>query len=239
MLADYVTEMRKRDETIYMNGRHEYKYYINQSDYAQLRSRLRAVAKPDKHADENGGYKIRSLYFDNYLDKMVTEKLAGLNRREKFRVRFYNDISDFMHLEKKSKSNNLTYKEKAALTKESCFEILSGRYECLKEADIPLLMELYAKMHYQSLRPKVIVDYYREVYIYPAGNVRITLDSNIRMSNNVAAFLEPKLATTPAANALILEVKYDGFIPDVMRSILQMNQRNRTEFSKYVVSRLV
>ena len=222
-----------------MNGRHELKYYINPSDYAQLRSRLCIVAKPDKNADEGGGYRIRSLYFDNYQDKMVTEKLSGLNNREKFRIRYYNENIDFMNLEKKSKRNGLTYKEKAALTKEECDDILSGRYQCLKEKDVPLLAELYAKMHYQGLRPRVIVEYDREVYVYPAGNVRVTIDSGIRMSNHVFEFLNPDFASIPAANALIMEVKYDGFIPDVMRQVLQIDQRNRTEFSKYIVSRLV
>ena len=222
-----------------MNGRHEYKYYINPSDYAQLRSRLRAIAKRDKNTDENGGYKIRSLYLDNYADKLVSEKLAGVSRREKFRIRYYNNNIDFIRLEKKSKSNKLIYKESAILTKEQCSEILSGKYECLKTENVPLLTELYTKIHYQNLRAKSIIDYDREVYIYPAGNVRVTIDSRIRMSSNVSGFLNPDLVMIPAANAIILEVKYDGFIPDVMRDILQINQRSRTEFSKYVVSRLV
>jgi len=222
-----------------MNGRHERKFYINQSDYLQLRSRLNILAKRDENTDENGQYKVRSLYFDNYVDKMVTEKLAGLNNREKFRIRYYNDNVDFIRIEKKTKSNRLTYKENTFLTKEQCFEILSGRYECLKTRDDSLLTELYAKMHYQHLRPRVIVDYHREAYIYPAGNVRVTIDSNIRMSNNVNNFLTPHSVTIPAANALILEIKYDGFIPDVIQSILRIDRRNQTEFSKYVVSRLV
>jgi len=65
-----------------MNGRHELKYYINASDYAQLRARLRIVAKPDENAAADGGYIVRSLYFDDYADKAVFEKLSGLSRRK-------------------------------------------------------------------------------------------------------------------------------------------------------------
>lgn len=222
-----------------MNGRHEFKYYINPADYAQLRSRLRKIARKDKNTDEDGKYRIRSLYFDNYADKLVTEKLAGLDNREKFRIRYYNDNTEFIRLEKKSKINRLIYKESAPLTNEQCCEILSSNYECLKTGDSPLFDELYAKIHYQGLRPRNIVDYEREVYIYPVGNVRVTLDSRIRTSNNIHKFLDPDLVTIPSANAIILEVKYDGFIPDVMRDMIQIDQRNRREFSKYVVSRLV
>ena len=222
-----------------INSRHELKYYINAADYAQLRARLRTVAKLDENALEDGTYKIHSLYFDNYNDKIVVEKLSGLSRREKFRLRYYNEDTSFIRLEKKSKINMICYKETAAITTEQCEALLKGKYDCLKMPNVPLLMELYTKIHYQSLRPRSIVNYYREAYVYNAGNVRITFDDQIRTSNSVAGFLNPKLTTIPAANAIILEIKYDGFLPNVIRDSLQIGWRNQTEFSKYVVARLV
>ena len=222
-----------------MNGRHELKHYINAADCALLRARLRAVARPDENADEGGGYIVRSLYFDNYTDKAMVEKLSGLSRREKFRLRYYNSDTSMIRLEKKSKANRLCYKESALVTAKQCAALLSGRYDILKDPDTPLLMELYTKIRYQNLRPRSIVAYHREAYVFRAGNVRVTFDSDIRTSNNVAGFLAPDLATIPAAGAIILEIKYDGFLPDIMRDILQIGWRNQTEFSKYIVARLV
>ena len=222
-----------------MNGRHELKHYINEADYAQLQVKLRVVAKPDENAGESGGYTVRSLYFDNYSDKAVVEKLSGLSKREKFRLRYYNGDTSFIRLEKKSKANRLAYKETAPITAEQCTALLAGKYSCLKLPDEPLLMELYTKIHYQNLRPRNIVDYYREAYVYRAGNVRITFDSHIRTSNSVAGFLNSKLVTIPAANSIIMEIKYDGFLPDIIRDIVKIGWRNQTEFSKYVVARLV
>ena len=222
-----------------MNGRHELKHYINVADYAQIRARLRAVAKPDKNAGTDGGYIIRSLYFDNYSDKAVVEKLSGQSRREKFRLRLYNGDTSFIRLERKSKANRLAYKESAAITAEQCAELLAGDYGCLKQPDAPLFMELYTKIHYQNLRSRNIVEYHREAYVYHAGNVRITFDTRIKTSNNVAGFLTPNLTTIPAANAIIMEIKYDSFIPDFICNCLQIGWRNQTEFSKYVVARLV
>lgn len=222
-----------------MNGRHELKHQINASDCAQLRARLKAVAKLDENAGENGGYKVRSLYFDNYSDKAVVKKLAGLSRREKFRLRYYNDDTSFIRLERKSKANRLSYKEKAPITAEQCAALLEGQYEPLRKPESPLLMELYTKIRYQNLRPISIVEYQREAYKYPAGNVRVTLDSGIRTSNSAAGFLNPHMTTIPAANTIIMEIKYDGFLPDIIRHILQIGGRNQTEFSKYVVGRLV
>jgi hypothetical protein len=222
-----------------MNGRHELKHQINAADYAVLRARLRTVAKPDENAGADGGYIIRSLYFDNYSDKAVVEKLSGLSKREKFRLRYYNGDTSFIRLERKAKANRLSYKESAAITAEQCAALLAGDYECLKQPDVPLLMELYTKIRYQNLRPRNIVEYHREAYKFHAGNVRITLDSNIRVSNSVSGFLDPELVTIPAAEGIVLEIKYDGFLPDIIRNIIGIGSRNQTEFSKYVVARLV
>ena len=222
-----------------MYGRHELKYHINTSDYAQLRARLQAVVKLDDNAGNDGGYIVRSLYFDNYSDKVVLEKLSGLSRREKFRLRYYNDDTSFIRIERKSKANMLSYKETAVIKTEQCAALLTGEYDYLKTPDEPLLMELYTKIRYQNLRPRSIVEYHREAYNYHAGNVRITLDRNIRVSNNVAGFLNQNMTTIPAANTIILEIKYDGFLPDFIRDILQIGWRSQTEFSKYVTGRLV
>lgn len=220
-------------------GRHEHKLYINMTDYMLLKSRLKHVAQTDRNSKDGQGYKIRSMYFDNYADKAVMEKLAGLSRREKFRIRLYNDDSSFIRLEKKAKANRLCYKENARITREQCESILSGDYGVLKGSTNPLFIELYTKINYQNLRPKAIVDYTREAFVYSPGNVRITLDSNVKSSDNVWGLFESDLVTTPAAEGIILEVKYDGFLPEVIRQLIQIGDRQEREFSKYLVSRLV
>ena len=223
-----------------MNGRHELKYYINAADYAQVRARLHIVANPDPNAGPDGHYSVRSLYFDNYSDKAVIEKLSGQSRREKFRLRLYNSDTSFIRLERKSKANMLAYKESAAITAEQCADLLAGRYGCLKQEGEPLLMEVYTKIHYQNLRPRNIVEYDREAYTYHAGNIRITFDTRIRTTNSTNGFLKPNLATIPATGgAIIMEIKYDGFIPCFIRDCLRVGGRNQTEFSKYLVARLV
>ncbi len=142
-----------------MNGRHELKHTVNASDYAQLKARLRAVAKPDKHAGADGGYIIRSLYFDNYADKAIIDKLSGQSRREKFRLRYYNGDTSFIRLEKKSKANRLCYKEGTAITAGQCAAILAGGFECLNNPENPLMMDLYTKKaerFYAFFRVKII-----------------------------------------------------------------------------------
>lgn len=219
--------------------RHELKYYINLADWMQIRSRMKILAKQDPNVDENGGYNIRSLYFDNYADRAVFEKLSGQSHREKFRIRYYNDNLSIINLEKKSKHAKMTNKQSAKITAEECEMLINGETKFLLNSKQPLLQELYEKMYTQQLRPKTIVDYRREAYIYKAGNVRITIDSNVRTSTNIKEFLNANSVTIPAAAGTILEVKFDEFLPDIIYDAIQLQNRGSTEFSKYVVSRMV
>jgi len=220
-------------------GRHELKHYINYADVLQLRSRLPFVASLDKHATEGNGYRVKSLYFDNYNDKALKEKIDGVNEREKFRLRFYNDDTSFIRLEKKSKENGICFKESAIITADECTRLLDGDLTTLKENGNHLFQELYAKMHYQQLRAKNIVDYQREAFIYPMGNVRVTLDYDIRTSNNVFDFLKPQPVPVPISGVYILEVKYDSFLPEIIRGMVSLSSRRSTAFSKYAVTRII
>lgn len=221
-----------------MTYRHEWKHEINLSDLITLRQRLRAVTQPDAHAT-NGTYEIRSLYFDNLSDKALREKVDGVNNREKFRIRYYNKDTSLIHLEKKSKLNGLGTKENAAVTAEEVRALISGDYTWMKGDGRPLVEELYFKMTTQQLRPKTIVDYTREPYIFPAGNVRITIDYNIRTGIYCTDFLNPECLTVPARDApIILEVKWDDFLPDLVRDIIQLNGRHSCAFSKYAACRV-
>lgn len=221
------------------DGRQELKHYINHADLLQLRARLPCVMSRDENADENGGYRIRSLYFDNYNDKALREKVDGVNEREKFRLRFYKDDPSVIRLEKKSKKSGICFKQSADIQPYVCRELISGRYEALKESGDLLHLELYAKMQYEQLRPKNIVDYRRDAFVFPAGNVRVTLDYDIRASSRAAAFLDPQYISIPIPEVIILEVKYDNFLPELIRGIVSLSSRQITAFSKYAATRII
>ena len=221
-----------------MDFRHEWKHEINVSDMISIRHRLSAVARPDPHA-VNGRYLIRSLYFDDMTDRALREKLDGVNRREKFRIRCYNGDTSLIHLEKKSKLNGLGNKQSAALTREEAQAIIDGDSDWMPSSDKPLVQELYSKMKSQGLRPKTIVDYTREPFIFDPGNVRVTIDYDIRTGLSCTDFLNPDCVTVPAGDApIILEVKWDGFLPDVIRDAVQLSGRRAAAFSKYAQCRI-
>lgn len=220
--------------------RHELKYGIGYPQYLELRSRLQAVMKADSHVGTDGRYLIRSIYFDNYADKALREKRDGVSTREKFRIRYYNDDFSFVTLEKKVKNNNLCMKTDAEITEEECRRLLEGDLNWMRGHPASLVRELYAKMRYQILRPRVLVSYIREPYIYAAGNVRVTFDSDIRTTLYHGTFLEKKVAdigTAEHPRDMVLEVKYDAFLPEVIRSIIQTDTLRQQAFSKYEACR--
>ena len=221
-----------------MAYRHEWKHIINLSDMIILQGRLPAVMTPDPHAI-NGKYEIRSLYFDDPADRALREKLDGVSRREKFRIRCYNNDTSFIRLEKKSKINGLCRKQTAMLTQEQAESILQGSYGWMAACSNPLITELYAKMSAQGLRPKTIVDYTREPFVYPPGNVRISLDYNIRTGLQCTDFLDFSCVTVPAGDSpIILEVKWDEFLPDIIRDAIQLRGCRTGAFSKYAACRI-
>ncbi|MBQ3577424.1 MAG: polyphosphate polymerase domain-containing protein [Firmicutes bacterium] len=218
--------------------RHEWKHEITYMDMLCIRQRLRAVARSDPHAAD-GKYLIRSLYFDNAKDKALREKVDGVNMREKFRIRYYNGDTSLIQLEKKSKINGLGTKYSADLTKEEAQAIVDGDTDWMLGCGRPLVEELYCKMRYQGLRPKTIVDYTREPFIYGPGNVRVTFDYDIRTGLGCTDFLDPDCVTVPAGDApIILEVKWDAYLPTVIKDCVQTPGRRAAAFSKYAQCRV-
>ena len=218
--------------------RNEVKHIINPADKATLCARLRVVARPDPHTGPGGQYTIRSLYFDNLYDKALREKLDGVNHREKFRIRYYNGDPSLIHLEKKEKENGLSRKQSAPLTAQEAQRIVEGDTLWMASSGRPLLIELYSKMKAQGLRPSTIVDYTRTPFVYGPGNVRITVDENIRTGLRCTDFLNPACPTIPTGNAIVLEVKWDEFLPTPIKRAIQLGDRRATAFSKYAACRI-
>lgn len=218
--------------------RHEWKHEISLSDCIALRQRLRAVAWVDGHA-RDGRYQIRSLYFDSPADKALREKLDGVDRREKFRIRYYNGDTSLIRLEKKSKLRGLGAKAAAELTAGEAQAIVDGSWDWMSGSGRPLVVELYSKMRSQGLRPRTIVDYTREPFVYAPGNVRVTLDYGLRTGLGCTDFLNPGCVMVPAGGGTaILEVKWDAYLPGIIQDAVQLPGRRAGPFSKYAACRI-
>lgn len=186
------------------------------------------------------GFRHELKYRISYTDKALREKVQGIPVREKFRIRYYNNDFSYLVLEKKIKNNTLCRKVDEQITEEECRKLLAGEIAWMRDHPAPLVQELYAKMHCQILRPRVLVSYIREPYVYRAGNVRITFDSDIRTTLYHKEFPEERviaISTTNGPQERILEIKYDAFLPEIIRKLIQTNTLRQTAFSKYEACR--
>lgn len=218
--------------------RHEWKHELNHAQMMAIRSRVSAVLLRDPHTID-GKYLIRSLYFDNDNDKALREKIDGVNMREKFRIRYYNGDTSLIHLEKKSKLNGLGTKFSANLSAEQAESIVNGDISWMMDSDNDLIKELYCKMRYQGMKPTTIVDYTREPFIYGPGNVRVTFDYDIRTGIKCTDFLNAECVTVPAGDApIILEVKWDAYLPGIIKDLIQEPNVRAGSFSKYAQCRV-
>lgn len=221
-------------------GRKEMKFGITHMDYIMLRSKLRYVMRPDPHTGPTGHYLIRSCYFDNFDNKVMNEKKEGFLNRDKYRVRSYGKSFATINLERKSKRNNLTFKTKCRLTEQEFKSMRTGEIDWMENDERTLLQDLFREMKYKGLKPMTVVDYEREAYIYLYGNVRITFDSKVKSSLRNTDMFNAALPMVDVLepSEVILEVKYDEYLPDIIKMMLQGINVKQEAYSKYQLSRM-
>lgn len=222
-----------------MKYRHELKYQVSDAQVQMLKNRITHLIPADRHAGADGTYTIRSLYFDDYENRCLRENEDGTDPREKFRIRIYNHSDQRITLECKRKERGKTHKTSCPLTRQQTELLMQGKILPDIASQPPLLQKLTMLMMTRRMRPVVIVEYDRVPYVYKNGNVRITLDTNIRSSSAVDQFLAEQIPSRPVmpAGQQLLEVKYDEYLPDFIYRALQLHSLRQTAFSKYYICR--
>lgn len=222
--------------------RHEYKYMIDAVTEGVLLAKARAVLKSDGNTNANGKYIIRSLYFDDIDNSCLYANLDGTDNRSKFRIRYYNDDTGFMRLEKKSKSHGMTLKESCKITENEFWELFYGRPLVMSSdgGENAVKEKLVSEFFCRGMRPSVIVTYERIPFVYRAGNVRVTFDRKLSSSTQVEKFLTGDYRQRPvfATGKSLLEVKFDEYLPVHLKAALQTEGLRWTTFSKYHMCRV-
>lgn len=219
--------------------RHEFKYLCTPGQLAMLKVRLQGLMQKDSHVGANGTYFIKSLYFDDMYDRCFWENEDGVNVREKYRIRIYDNSVDRISLECKRKENDKTNKKSCLLTREQFAYLAYGTGNIDFQALPDLAKKLAVMKQSDRMRPKVIVSYERTPYVYANGNVRVTFDCNISSSGQVDRFFSENYAKRQVLpmGMQLLEVKYDEYLPDHIYHALSLQNLQRTNFSKYYLCR--
>lgn len=216
----------------------EDKYNCTEAELYMLQARMEAVLRPDSNEGGPEGYRIESLYFDDFRDSCLQDTEDGVNRRSKYRIRIYNGSLDVIKLEVKIKQDNRILKRSKTI---SCAQMESlVRGECIEDdasaEDPATLFNLAVRT--KGLRPKVIVAYERKAYVYEPGNVRITFDRNVRANGRVEEFGQKNTGYEFLYEYdKVLEVKYDEFIPGFLLQLLEVGNMQQSAYSKYQLCR--
>ncbi len=216
--------------------RHELKYMISYKEYYSLAAAIGSVMPCDENS-QDGGYFIRSLYFDDIYNSSYNEKQAGVFRRRKWRIRTYNLSDSVIKFEIKDKFDNSISKMSATITPEQCRQMMHCNFDFMLGSEKQALSAGFIDARLKQLHPQVIVDYYREAYVGEAGNVRITFDSDLRAAVGSLDIFDRNVLTVPAMQegTMILEVKYDDFLPQTVRKLLAPLDRRQLSLSKFAM----
>jgi len=214
--------------------RFERKYLLSSDVAFLLKQRVSYVLSPDS-SSPGGQYLVSSLYFDDQYNTSFYEKQNGVLRRDKFRARYYNGNMDKIRLERKHKHGEMVYKESNILTPVQYQMICSGEYAFMSQNPGPVFEAFYTAHVLRHMRPVIVVDYTRQAYMHPAGNVRITFDSGLSASIPSASHSFSILAE----EKIMMEIKYEHFMPSFIESLLTGFPFTQLSVSKYVMSKLV
>lgn len=221
-------------------ARHELKFYINYKDYQYSKYVLDQLMNRDTYQKKDEGYFIRSMYFDDIYDTSVEEKLAGVEKRDKYRLRIYEFNQNWAKLERKRKVNNYVEKDTIILTREDAYNTIGGRYQKLLDTGDPNAETIYFDLKRSYKKPVVIIDYLRDAYMLDYNNIRITFDKNIRYNDTDLDIYNPDLTTIPIQkeHIIIMEIKFNNFLPDWFVKQLTLDSATYSAISKYCQSRL-
>ena len=218
-----------------------------------LSRRLSLLLDCDSHAAHEtaasaaGEYFIRSLYFYDLDDAAFREKLDGVDSRDKYRIRIYDNSDSFIKLERKHKQGQgYIKKDSLSITRDEYESLVSG---CgaefllhggkLREGQDAFARELYTLFSGGRYVPRVIVDYMREPYVFPVESVRVSIDKDVRTGFLATDIFDKELPTYPVLDCgmSILEVKFNRVLPEYIRMLVQTSASNRSAASKYVLCR--
>ena len=220
--------------------RKEKKFLLTIDEYYRIKEKLKKVISLDENS-KNGGYTVRSLYFDTIDDIDFESKENGLEIRKKIRLRNYGADSNFASLEMKQKQGEFQKKRSLKLSKEDAKKLIDGNYSILLKYSEAFAYECYCLMNMYCYRPKAVVEYNRDAFVVKENKIRITLDYNIKATESNFNIFDGNLNQNLMMNNffVVLEVKYNGFLLSYIKDLLNDIDKREISVSKYCLGRSI
>lgn len=209
--------------------RKEYKYLISYQDYIKIEPLIKSFLNHDKHGLESS-YPVNSIYLDDIYHSGAMDKAFGNELHRKYRLRYYDD-SKVTKFELKEKTGDISTKHSLLINEELKHGILTGDINVIeKYLDEPLIRKFLLSYQLNLLSPVNNIRYSREAYRDDSDNLRVTFDFQLEVSEYDNSVSYTKLMND---TNLILEVKYEHFLPKQIKTILNQIALNQIAYSKY------
>lgn len=224
------------DDRAQRMGRYELKYWVDDRLMRRVLSFLRTFVVPDPHMPDGTPYTISSLYFDTADYSSYYEKYNGDNRRNKYRIRFYNHDTSHLFFEIKSKRGSFVTKIRRDCRNTDPIakvvrDLKEGRYD-------DIVPEFAYYTHLMDLTPTVWTSYKRLAYVGRNNpKLRVTFDdalageaADVCMGEHLD--FQP-LAFSRWTSQQVMEIKFDRFFPFWLESLMRELNIAQESISKY------
>lgn len=218
-------------------NRQEIKFLLTKPDSVAIQQELSKLLTPDDHARQ-GYYRVRSLYFDSLENIDFHEKLCGVRKRKKVRLRIYGADKETVKLELKDKDGAYQKKLSLFVTKDEARALIHRQYHILLEREEETAKLFYVILTQGAYRPAVVVEYDRRAFTHPDFVTRVTFDEHIVCCTSDPDFFQEDLPFVPADDGqVVMEVKFNGTLAEPIRTILGKYGLFHLSVSKYVMAR--
>jgi SPX domain protein involved in polyphosphate accumulation len=218
-------------------NRYEVKYCIPPDVRSALEPQVRAHMQLDSHGRaERGRYQVDSLYFDSPDWGAYHEKMAGLFRRKKLRLRFYDNGLEPLVLEVKGRVNNIVIKERLAINESHCNRVLRG-LRLYEEEGHPVVQTYNRYATNYEVRPRLLIEYWRKAYVAPLqANLRITFDTHVTVQrrsrlDDAGGVRYPMFYP----HLTVLEIKFAHVMPEWVYQLVRRVSLVGQSVSKYCI----
>ncbi len=224
--------------------RYELKYRISEIKAAMVAEFVRPHLHIDHYSklQPGGAYPIVSLYLDSDELTLCRETFEGKKNRFKLRVRSYSDKAENpCFFELKRRINNVIYKSRTRVPRESVAALIAGRHLAPREyaTDEAALKQFQLYMKYIDARPLILVRYLRQAFESDTENrVRITMDR--QLCYNVMREPDVRFDVSGwqrhSADFVILEIKFTSRFPQWLSHMVKYLDLKQEAMSKYASS---
>lgn len=161
--------------------------------------------------------------------------------RRKIRLRNYGPDTDFAVLEMKQKEGAMQKKRSLTMSREDSERLIEGNYSVLLKYKESFAVECYALMNMLCYRPKAVITYNRKAFVAKENRIRITFDHHIRGTECRFDIFAGDLQEPPILDVYlaVLEVKYNGFLLNYIKDMLNECDKSELSISKYCLGRAI